>query len=80
MIDDEDEEVMGEPSFELRLRDGEPLVSGCYFMHPVIEVSGFAWADGDDRILVTATDGSEWYADRVPRVGKANVVLHRTQP
>ncbi|MER5628229.1 hypothetical protein ABT061_45150 [Streptosporangium sp. NPDC002544] len=73
---DDEEEVFGEPSFELRLRDGEPLVSGCYFMHPVIEVRAAAWDDTQkDRLLVTATDGSEWYADGVSRTGRVNIVL-----
>jgi hypothetical protein len=73
---DDDDEVIGKPSFELRLRDGEPQVSGCYFMHPVLQVADFAWA-GADRILVTADDGSRWYADRVPRQGVASATLHR---
>lgn len=73
---EDDEEIFGEPSFELRLRDGEPLVSGCYFMHPVLQVQTAEWDDvRPDRLLVTATDGSKWYADGVPRVGKVNVVL-----
>ena len=72
----EDEEIFGQPSFELRIRDGEPLVSGCYFMYPVIQVQAAEWdAVQPDRILVTANDGSKWYADNVPRVGVVNVVL-----
>lgn len=72
----EEEELMGEPSFELRLRDGEPQVSGCYFMYPTLQVVEASW-DGDrpDRILATASDGSRWYADGVRRTGVANVVL-----
>ena len=79
MFDDhDDDEVMGEPSFELRLRDGEPQVSGCYFMHPVLHVAEVTWDESrGDRILVTADDGSRWFADKVGRVGVANVVLHR---
>ena len=77
VIGEDDEEVLGEPSFELRLRDGEPQVSGCYFMHPVLHVASYAWADSHpNRILITADDGSRWFADRVPRAGAANVVLH----
>jgi hypothetical protein len=77
VFDDHDDEVMGEPTFELRLRDGEPQVSGCYFMHPVLHVVGMTWDDErDGRILVTADDGSRWFADRVPRHGTLNVVLH----
>lgn len=81
MFDDhEDEEVLGEPTFELRLKDGEPQVSGCYFMHPVIEVTELRWdPDRDGRILVTADDGSRWFADRVARVGTTNVRLHPLQ-
>ncbi len=75
--DHDDEEVMGEPTFELRLRDGEPQVSGCYFMHPVLQVADATWdAAQDGRILVTADDGSRWFADRVPRQGTVNVILH----
>ena len=75
--DDDDEEVLGEPSFELRLRNGEPQVSGCYFMHPVLKVQDAAWDDDrPDRILVTATDGSRWFADNVGRQGVTNVRLH----
>jgi hypothetical protein len=75
-VHDDDEEVFGEPSFELRLRDGEPLVSGCYFMCPIIQVQTAEWDDvRPDRLLVTATDGSKWYADGVSRVGTVNVVL-----
>ena len=75
--DDDDEEVLGEPAFELRLRNGEPQVSGCYFMHPVLQVQDAAWDDDrPDRILVTATDGSRWFADNVGRQGVTNVRLH----
>jgi hypothetical protein len=75
--DDDDEEVMGEPTFELRLRDGEPQVSGCYFMHPVLQVDSAVWDEGrPSRILVTADDGSRWFADNVGRHGITNVRLH----
>ncbi len=78
MFDDhDDEEVLGEATFELRLRNGEPQVSGCYFMHPVLKVSDMAWDhERPGRILVTANDGSRWFADRVKREGTTNVVLH----
>ena len=73
---EDDEEIFGEPSFELRIRDGEPLVSGCYFMYPIIHAQTAEWDDvRPDRILVTADDGSKWYADNVPRVGVVNIVL-----
>jgi hypothetical protein len=74
--DHDDEEVMGEPTFELRLRNGEPQVSGCYFMHPVLQVASADWdPQRSQRILVTASDGSRWYADGVPAQGTVNVVL-----
>jgi hypothetical protein len=77
MFGDEDEEVLGEPAFELRLRDGEPQVSGCYFMHPVLQVDSAVWDDArPNRILVTADDGSRWFADNVRKQGVTNVVLH----
>jgi|GEM_PF-4785914 len=73
---DDDEEVFGEPSFELRVRDGTPLVSGCYFMHPTVQARTAEWDHAKiDRIVVTATDGSTWYADGVSRVGVVNVAL-----
>lgn len=73
---DDDEEIFGEPSFELRIRDGEPVVSGCYFMYPIIRAQTAEWDDvRTDRIVVTATDGSKWYADGVSRTGDVNVVL-----
>ena len=75
MFDEHDEEVMGQPSFELLLRDGEPQVSGCYFMHPVLHVAAVSWDNDKSRVLVTADDGSHWFADNVPRSGVTNVVL-----
>jgi hypothetical protein len=77
MFDDhDDEEVMGEPTFELRLREGEPQVSGCYFMHPVLQVLDAHWdEDQPGRLLVTASDGSRWCADGVARRGTVNVTL-----
>jgi hypothetical protein len=75
--DDDEEEVLGEPTFELRLRDGKPQVSGCYFMYPVLQVDRAVWDEGrPDRILVTADDGSRWFADNVGRHGVTNVKLH----
>ena len=76
MFDDHDDEVMGEPTFELRLRNGEPQVSGCYFMHPVLQVQEARWDDQNPgRILVTADDGSRWFADRVPQHGTTSITL-----
>ena len=72
----EAEEIMGEPTFELRLRDGEPQVSGCYFMYPTLQVTEARWDDQrPDRIVVTADNGSTWFADGVRRTGTTNVVL-----
>lgn len=77
MFDDHDhEEIMGEPTFELRLREGEPQVSGCYFMHPVLQVLDARWDEArPGRILVTASDGSRWCADGVAHRGTVNVTL-----
>jgi hypothetical protein len=76
----DDEEVLGEPRFELRLKDGEPQVSGCYFMHPVLLAEHVEWDEHHPhRILVTASDGSRWYADDVTRTGVVSALLHRAE-
>jgi hypothetical protein len=31
---DDDDEVLGEPTFEMLVRDGQPIIAGSYFMHP----------------------------------------------
>jgi hypothetical protein len=72
----EEEEVLGDPSFELRVRDGEPVVSGSYFLHPPLRAVDARWDASDPhRILVRADDGSEWFAADVPHAGSVNVVL-----
>ena len=72
----EEEEVLGTPTFEVLVRDGEPIVSGTYFMAPPLYMREAEWdASRPDRLLVTATDGSRWYADNVQLKGRVNVVL-----
>lgn len=73
----EEEEPVGNPSFELFVRDGEPIVSGSYFLHPPLRAVDATWdAADDDRLVVRADDGSTWYADNVSHVGRVSVVLH----
>ena len=40
---DEDEEILGDPSFQMWVRDGEPIVSGSYFMHPPLRAKSAQW-------------------------------------
>jgi hypothetical protein len=73
----EEEEVLGDPSFELLVRDGEPIVSGSYFIHPPLRAVTVEWDKSvAGRILVRANDGTDWVGTNVPREGKANVPLH----
>jgi len=73
----EEEEVLGDPSFELWVRDGEPVVSGSYFLHPPLRATEAHWDPTDrHRLLVRADDGSEWFAADVSLSGSVNVVLH----
>lgn len=72
----EEEEVLGDPSFELCVRDGEPVVSGSYFLHPPLRATEAHWDPADPhRLLVRADDGSDWVATGVPLSGSVNVVL-----
>jgi hypothetical protein len=72
----EEEEVLGTPAFEVLVRDGEPIVSGSYFMAPPLYMRQAAWDPSQaGRLLVTASNGSRWYADNVRRDGRVNVVL-----
>jgi hypothetical protein len=72
----EEEEVLGDPSFELWVRNGEPVVSGCYFVQPPLRAVSAEWSSTSARrIIVQASDGSEWFADDVPTEGTATVVL-----
>lgn len=72
----EEEEALGNPTFELLVRDGRPIVSGSYFLHPPLRAVHADW-DPDDahRLVVQADDGSKWYATDVPQQGRVNVVL-----
>lgn len=72
----EEEEALALPSFEILVRDGEPVVSGSYFLHPPLRAVAAEW-DPDDptRLVVRADDGSDWDAHGVPRTGAVNVVL-----
>jgi hypothetical protein len=73
----EEEEALGEPSFEMLVRDGQPVVSGSYFLHPPLRAVQAAWDPADRTLLrVRADDGSDWYAENVPLTGSINVVLH----
>jgi hypothetical protein len=72
----EDEETLGEPSFEIWVRDGEPIVSGSYFVQPPLRAVSAVWdATEPGRLLVQADDGTEWFAADVPRVGALSVRL-----
>jgi hypothetical protein len=72
----EEEEPVGNPTFELLVRDGRPIVSGSYFLHPPLRAVSAEWDPADaDRLLVRADDGTEWYATDIPREGRANIVL-----
>jgi hypothetical protein len=71
-----EEETLGTPAFEVLVRDGEPIVSGSYFMAPPLYMRHAVWDPSrPGRLLVTASDESRWYADNVPLDGRANVVL-----
>ena len=72
----EDEEVLGDPSFEILVRDGVPIVSGSYFVHPPLRAVRAGWDPRQsDRLLVRADDGSDWFADAVAPTGTVNVRL-----
>jgi hypothetical protein len=72
----EDEEPLGDPSFEIWVRDGEPIVSGSYFVHPPLRAVGAGWdPQRPGRLLVRADDGSDWFADAVPQAGAVSVRL-----
>jgi len=72
----DEEEAVGNPSFELLVRDGRPIVSGSYFLHPPLRAVNAGWDPQDPtRLTVRADDGSDWYAPDVPHEGRVNVVL-----
>jgi hypothetical protein len=72
----EEEEALALPSFEILVRNGEPIVSGSYFLHPPLRAVHAGWDPADpSHLLVRADDGSDWHAVDVPRTGRVNVVL-----
>ncbi len=76
LFDHDEEEVLGEPVFELLVRDGKPVVAGSYYMHPPLRQKSARVDDAvPGRVVVTTADGSDWYADDVPQTGKATVRL-----
>ncbi|MDV7241641.1 MULTISPECIES: hypothetical protein [Rhodococcus] len=73
---DDDEDVFGTPSFEMLVRDGVPIVSGSYFIHPPLRAKSADWDPGRaDRLVVHASDGSIWAAEDVPLSGTVTVCL-----
>lgn len=73
----EEEEAIGIPSFEMLVRDGQPVVSGSYFLHPPLRAVQARWDPQEpNRLTVRADDGTDWYATDVPTEGRASVVLH----
>lgn len=75
-MSDEDEEVQGEPEFEMLVRDGKPVIAGSYFMHPPLRQQSVEFdSTVPGRLIVTATNGSRWYADNLPATGQATVRL-----
>ena len=76
MSDSDDDEVLGEPTFEMLVRDGQPVIAGSYFMHPPLRQQSAAFdTTVAGRLIVTATNGSEWYVDDIPSTGLATVRL-----
>lgn len=72
----EEDEAIGLPTFELLVRDGQPVVSGSYFLHPPLRAVAARWDPSDPtRLLVKADDGTDWYAADVPTGGQVSVVL-----
>jgi hypothetical protein len=75
-MSDDDEEVQGEPEFEMLVRDGKPVIAGSYFMHPPLRQRSVEFdSTVPGRLIVTATNGSRWYADDLPPTGQATVRL-----
>jgi hypothetical protein len=74
---DEDEEILGNPSFQMWVRDGEPIVSGSYFMHPPLRAKSAHWDPKvPSRLLVRASDGTLWAAEDVQMTGGVTAHLH----
>ena len=76
MSDSDDDEVLGEPVFEMLVRDGQPVIAGSYFMHPPLRQQSAGFDNSvPGRLIVTATNGSRWYADDLPSTGQVTVRL-----
>ena len=81
MSDSDDDEVLGEPVFEMLLRDGQPVIAGSYFMHPPLRQRSAVFdSSHPGRLVVTATNGSQWYADDLPTTGQVTVRLRPLLP
>jgi hypothetical protein len=75
---DEDEEILGDPSFQMWVRDGVPVVSGSYFMQPPLRARSAEWdTEVPGRLIVRASDGTLWSAEDVPLKGGVTATLHR---
>ena len=75
---DEEEEILGEPSFQMWVRDGVPVVSGSYFMQPPLRARSAEWdPEMPGRLIVRASDGTVWSAENVPLAGGVTATLHR---
>ncbi|MCP9948242.1 hypothetical protein [Actinomadura madurae] len=78
---EEEEEVLGTPSFEVLVVDGDPIVGGSYFMAPPLYMRKAEWDPAEPgRLTVFASDDTIWYATDVPRQGRVNVVLVPVEP
>jgi hypothetical protein len=76
MSDSNEDEVLGEPTFEMLMRDGQPVIAGSYFMRPALRQQSARFDEAiPGRLLVTTTLGTVWYADDVPATGVATIRL-----
>lgn len=76
MSDSADDEVLGEPTFEMLVRDGQPVIAGSYFMHPPLRQQSARFDDAvPGRLVVTTTVGTVWYADDIPPTGTSTIRL-----
>jgi hypothetical protein len=76
MSDSDEDEVLGEPTFEMLVRAGQPVIAGSYFMHPPLRQQSARFDDAiPRRLLVTTTVGTVWYADDVPPTGVTTIRL-----
>jgi hypothetical protein len=75
---DESAQILGEPSFQMWVRDGVAVVSGSYFMHPPLRARSAEWdPEVAGRLIVHASDGTRWSAEDVPLAGGVTAHLHR---